>query len=59
MTPLLTPDDVADLLGVSKSLLTQWRVDGVGPAFIRQGRVIRYRSTDVIAWVDKATVRTR
>ena len=59
MTPLLTPDQVADLLGVSKSLLTQWRTDNVGPRFIRQGRVIRYRHSDVADWVDAATVTTR
>lgn len=59
MTPLLTPDEVADLLGVSKKVLSQWRTDGVGPDFIRQGRVIRYRTIAITTWVDEVTVRTR
>jgi predicted DNA-binding transcriptional regulator AlpA len=48
---LWTVDDVATFLGVPIKTLYQWRTKGYGPAGIRVGRYIRYRSQDVIEWV--------
>jgi len=48
---------VAAALGMSNLALTQWRYRGGGPPFIRVGRRIRYRWTDVQAWLDENTER--
>jgi excisionase family DNA binding protein len=46
----------ADLLGMSYRTLQAWRAEGKGPPFIRAGRAIRYRRSDLRAWMDKNTV---
>ena len=49
---LLRCDEVAALVSVSKVTLAEWRRLGKGPKFIRMnGRVCRYRSSDVEAWL--------
>jgi excisionase family DNA binding protein len=48
---LLTPDEVAEYLGVPVKTLAQWRSDRHGPLPLRIGRYIRYRVTDLDTWV--------
>jgi excisionase family DNA binding protein len=48
---LLTPEDVAELLGISERTLEFWRYQGRGPAFLRVGKRVRYRPTDVEAFL--------
>lgn len=51
---LLSPKRVAALLGVSPRALEAWRLRGEGPSFIRiSSRCIRYRRSDVEAWLDQ------
>lgn len=49
---LLTPADVSELLSVSEKTLAHWRLNGNGPKYTKLGRAIRYRPTDVDAFVD-------
>ena len=45
---LLTPEDVAEMLGVSTQTLASWRTTNrYGLPFIRIGRLVRYRTADV------------
>lgn len=39
---LLTPRQVADLLGVSENALAIWRHNRRGPSYLKFGRQIRY-----------------
>lgn len=49
----LIPDDAADpYIGAAKKTRANWRVLGVGPAFIRVGRKIFYHPDDINAWVN-------
>lgn len=49
---LLTPKDLADLVGVSLETIRNWRLNGLGPPCVQIGRsVIRYRPEDVEAWL--------
>ena len=49
---LLTPDDTAQLLRVSRQHLARLRVEGGGPPFVKLShRVVAYRRGDVEAWV--------
>lgn len=49
---LLSTDEVAALLHMSKSRLKQWRMEGIGPEWRRAGRRILYRRIDVERWFE-------
>lgn len=49
---LLTVEQAAEYLAVSCSYLNKLRVRGDGPAFCKLGRGVRYRLSDLEAWVD-------
>ncbi|MEV8267357.1 DNA-binding protein [Microbacterium sp. NPDC076911] len=48
---LITPDTLADRLSVTRRVIDEWRITGRGPAFIRVGRVPRYRPEAVDTWL--------
>lgn len=52
---LLTPQVVADVLGIPLQTLYAWRVKDAGPRGIKVGRHLRYRRSDVEAWLDAQT----
>ncbi|MEX3015707.1 helix-turn-helix transcriptional regulator [Gymnodinialimonas hymeniacidonis] len=49
---LLDEHAVADLICHSVRTIQKWRVTGQGPEFFKLGRSVRYRRSDVLAWVD-------
>ena len=51
MEPLLTPQEVADCLGLPKSTLYQWHHRNSGPPVLKVGRHLRYRASDVESWL--------
>ncbi|MGW6258785.1 helix-turn-helix transcriptional regulator [Streptomyces sp. NPDC055085] len=50
---LATPPELADHLGVPLATIRQWRYLGRGPRSTKVGRHVRYRWTDVEAWLDQ------
>ncbi|MGN7977382.1 helix-turn-helix transcriptional regulator [Microbacterium sp. 22195] len=52
--PLLTPDEVASILGVEVQTLYKWRTlkPAYGPAAIKVGKYLRWKSSTVQAWID-------
>lgn len=48
---LLTPDDVAETLGVGRGCLAKWRLSGFGPKYLKIGRRVAYQAEDVAAWL--------
>jgi excisionase family DNA binding protein len=48
-----TPAELAERLKIKTRTLQDWRSSGQGPSFIRVGRVIRYRKSDVEDWLNK------
>ncbi|MEP6862945.1 MAG: helix-turn-helix domain-containing protein [Deltaproteobacteria bacterium] len=46
-------------LGISSVTATKWRAKAEGPPFIKVGRLVRYRRTDVELWLDSRTVGRR
>ncbi len=53
MDPLLSTEDVARHLGVPVATLYAWRTRGEGPRAYRVGKHLRYRSADVVAWLER------
>ncbi|WP_030904175.1 helix-turn-helix transcriptional regulator [Streptomyces sp. NRRL F-5126] len=50
--PLATPAEVADYLGVPVKTLYQWKYRGIGPNVHKVGRHLRYRWSEVDAWLN-------
>jgi excisionase family DNA binding protein len=52
---LLSTKEAARLLGVHPNTLSKWRIRGTGPRFIKAGNMIRYRKSDIEAWLQNRT----
>ncbi len=52
---LLTADQVAQHLQISRRALYEMRYLGDGPPAIKVGRRLRYRQQDLQAWLDQRT----
>jgi len=50
MNRLLTPDEIADLLGVQKSTIYQWTHQGFIP-HVKLGRLVRFREAEIAMWL--------
>lgn len=56
---LLTSEQVAEVLAVDRTTLKGWRIQGCGPKFLQlTARCIRYRRSDIEAWVAKRERRS-
>ena len=52
MSDLLTTEEAAKLLRISKEQMKLWRRDGTGPSFVRVSpKIIRYDREDIVAWI--------
>lgn len=47
MEQLHTPHELSELWGLPEKTLSDWRSRGIGPAYIRLGRHVRYRPSDL------------
>lgn len=45
-------DDLADELQIPKSTIYGWKTRGLGPTWVRVGKHLRARRTDVDAWLN-------
>lgn len=52
---LATPDELSSYLGVPLGTLYSWNHRGIGPRATKVGRHLRYRWTEVDAWLDAQT----
>lgn len=50
---LLSPKIAAQFLTMTENRLAKYRHTGGGPTFIRLGRRIFYRESDIEAWIEK------
>ena len=53
---LLTADDLADTIRVSKRTIIRWRSEGRGPAYVKAGHRVLYKRADVMAWLERRKV---
>lgn len=53
---LLSTSEAARYLGVREQLLVTWRYENRGPAFHRLGRLVRYSTDELAAWVKEQRV---
>lgn len=57
--PLLTPDETSALLGVPVKTLAHWRTQRTGPLALRLGSHVRYRASDLQAWLEERANEAR
>lgn len=48
----MSPEELAEYLGVPLASVYGWRHRGVGPRSIKVGRHVRYRRSDVEQWIE-------
>lgn len=53
---LAVPAEVAEYLHTTTAALAQDRYKGTGPKFIKRGRRVLYRWSDVLEWLDRNTI---
>jgi excisionase family DNA binding protein len=59
VSDFLTDRELADLLEIPQRTPGQWRYLGKGPRYVRVGRHVRYRRTDVEAWIEARMIGPR
>ena len=55
---LLSPEEAAEMLGLSPGTLANWRYSGTGPAYYKLGRKVFYSRKDIKKWLRSCGVRT-
>jgi predicted DNA-binding transcriptional regulator AlpA len=56
--PLLNQKQTADILSMSEAWLEQSRFRGTGLPYIKIGKSVRYKLSDIQAWISDHTVAT-
>ena len=56
MGELLTSEEVSKILGIRVQSLAVWRLHKRELPFIHVGRLVRYRRSDIEAWLEAQTV---
>lgn len=54
---MLNATDVAEVLGTTTGRLANMRSVGIGPAWVKVGASVRYRTEDLEAWITANTIR--
>jgi hypothetical protein len=54
---LAVPAEVAQYRHTTTAALAQDRYKGTGPKFIKRGRRVLYRWSDVLEWLDRNTIQ--
>jgi len=52
-TELLKPIKAARFINMSESFLAKARMKGDGPTYLKLGRAVRYRKSDLVAWLKR------
>jgi excisionase family DNA binding protein len=48
----MTTDELSEFLRIPRASIYRWRQDGSGPKAVRVGKHLRWRRSDVEAWLD-------
>lgn len=55
---LLTTNDAAARICLSARTLEKWRITGEGPNYIKAGKRVLYRQSDLLAWLESRRRRS-
>ena len=54
----LSPKEVEELFNIPATILEKWRYRKVGPEYLKLGKLVRYQTAEVEAWIERHKVRT-
>jgi predicted DNA-binding transcriptional regulator AlpA len=54
--PLLNDEQTAAILKVAVKTMPAWRNRGLGPKYVKYGRVVGYRPSDIKQWVNNHVI---
>jgi len=54
---MLNDTEASRMLGVTEHALRQWRRRQQGPTFVKLGRVVRYRTSDLLSFISEGERR--
>lgn len=54
-SPMMTEQEVSQMLGVKRQTLGLWRSQGRPPAYVKVGNRVRYKREDVQQFIDNRT----
>lgn len=57
-TTIMTVQQAAVYLGLAVSTLNKWRCHGGGPVFVKMGRAVRYRVTDLDTYINASILKS-
>jgi len=52
---LYNTKQTAELFGISNRTLESWRISGQGPAFIKMGKLVKYKQSDLDEYLSNQT----
>ena len=55
---LINTADAAQMIGIRPETLRQWRMIGQGPSFLKLGKLVKYRRSTVLLWIDNLEEQT-
>jgi excisionase family DNA binding protein len=58
ITHILNTTEAAGYVRLGKATLERFRLTGEGPSFIRLGGAVRYRLSDLDAWMESRVARS-
>ncbi|QWV97472.1 helix-turn-helix domain-containing protein [Geomonas nitrogeniifigens] len=58
LSPTMRTEEAAKYLNVRPATLEQWRWNGRGPSFVKIGRSVRYRLTDLDDFLNSRVFRS-
>lgn len=58
MDHLLSADKAANILNISPSTLAKMRLSGTSPRYIKLGRRVAYKPSDLEAWIEAQSFRS-
>jgi excisionase family DNA binding protein len=53
----LSLEQASDYIGVSEAAMRSWKRGGKGPAFFRAGKLLKFRKSDLDAWIEARLVK--
>ena len=56
---MFTQAALAEKFEIPEATLVHWRYKGIGPAYLKIGRHVRYRESDVNKWLEAQRVEQK
>lgn len=56
---LLSTKELSEYLGIAVSTIIEYRMNNSGPIYVKLGHLVRYKKSDVDAWIESRKHKRR